>query len=62
MRAVGGQTTGVRGDISNLAHLDRLYEVVRQEAGVIDVLFANAGGGAFLPLQEITEEHYGGTP
>jgi NAD(P)-dependent dehydrogenase (short-subunit alcohol dehydrogenase family) len=55
---VGGKTTGVRGDVSNLADLDRLYDVVRQEAGVIDILFANAGGGEFMPLQEITEEHY----
>jgi NAD(P)-dependent dehydrogenase (short-subunit alcohol dehydrogenase family) len=58
VHAVGGKTTGVRGDISNLADLDRLYDVVRQEVGFIDVLFANAGGGEFLPLQEITEEHY----
>jgi NAD(P)-dependent dehydrogenase (short-subunit alcohol dehydrogenase family) len=58
VRAVGGETNGVRGDVSNLADLDRLYDVVRQEAGVIDILFANAGGGEFLPLQEITEEHY----
>jgi NAD(P)-dependent dehydrogenase (short-subunit alcohol dehydrogenase family) len=58
VREVGGKTTGVRGDVSNLADLDRLYDVVRQDAGVIDVLFANAGGGEFLPLREITEEHY----
>ncbi len=28
------------------------------EAGVIDILFANAGVGEFPPLQEITEEHF----
>jgi len=53
---VGGKTTGVRGDVSSLADLDRSYVVVRREAGVIDVLFANAGGGEFMPLREITEE------
>lgn len=58
VREVGGETIGVRGDVSNLADLDRLYDLVRREAGVIDVLFANAGGGEFVPLQEITEEHY----
>lgn len=55
---VGGDARGVRGDISNMADLDHLYEVVREEAGVIDVLFANAGGGSFLPLGAITEEQY----
>lgn len=55
---VGHGARGVQGDISNLADLDRLYEVVREEAGRIDILFANAGLGEFTPLAEITEEHY----
>ena len=55
---VGGNARGVQGDVANLADLDRLYEVVRDEAGRIDVLFANAGGGDFMPLNEITEEHF----
>jgi len=58
VREVGGNARGVRGDVSVLADLDRLYEVVRQEAGVIDVLFANAGGGEFMALGGITESHY----
>jgi NAD(P)-dependent dehydrogenase (short-subunit alcohol dehydrogenase family) len=55
---IGGDARGVQGDVANLADLDRLYEVVRDEAGHIDVLFANAGGGDFMPLGEITEEHF----
>ena len=56
--AVGHGARGIRGDVANLADLDRLYEVVRQEAGWIDVLLANAGGGEFMALSDITEEHY----
>jgi NAD(P)-dependent dehydrogenase (short-subunit alcohol dehydrogenase family) len=55
---VGGSARGVQGDVSNLADLDRLYQVVSDEAGRIDVLFANAGGGEFAPFGEITEEQY----
>ncbi len=55
---VGGDVRGVQGDIANLADLDRLYGVVREEAGQIDVLFANAGGGDFMPLAEMTEDHF----
>ena len=55
---VGHHARGVRGDVANLADLDRLYEVVREEAGRIDVLLANAGAGEFMPLAAITEEHY----
>ncbi|KQQ15720.1 oxidoreductase [Methylobacterium sp. Leaf122] len=58
VREVGSNGVGVRGDVSDLADLDHLYEIVRGEAGVIDVLFANAGGGEFMPLQDITEDHY----
>ena len=55
---VGGNARGVRGDISHLADLDHLFDVVRREAACIDILFANAGGGEFTPLADISEEHY----
>src|SRR5262249_34311207 len=44
-----------QGDASNLPNLDRLYVAVKQQAGRIDVLFANAGGGDMAPLGSITE-------
>lgn len=55
---VGHGARGVRGDVASLADLDLLYEIVREEAGRIDILFANAGGGELVPLSDITEEHY----
>jgi NAD(P)-dependent dehydrogenase (short-subunit alcohol dehydrogenase family) len=36
--AIGRNVTGVQGDASNLADLDRLYEIVKREKGSIDVL------------------------
>jgi NAD(P)-dependent dehydrogenase (short-subunit alcohol dehydrogenase family) len=56
VRAIGHNVTGVLGDAANLADLDRLYEIVRQEKGKIDVLFASAGAAGFGKLGEITEE------
>jgi NAD(P)-dependent dehydrogenase (short-subunit alcohol dehydrogenase family) len=55
---VGENARGVQSDISKLADLDYLFEIVREEAGAIDILFANAGGGEFVPLGSITEEHF----
>lgn len=55
---VGGAARGVRGDISDLSDLDRLFAIVREEAGAIDVLFANAGGGEFMSIEAITEDHF----
>jgi len=55
---IGGNVTGVQGDVSRLEDLDRLYAIVKKEKGGIDILFANAGTGEFSPLGAITEEHF----
>jgi len=53
-----GNATGVQVDSSKLDQLDQLFAAVKNSKGHIDVLFANAGGGSFLPLGDITEEQY----
>src|ERR1700722_3675212 len=58
VKLIGRNVTAVQGDVSNLADLDRLYDIVKQEKGHIDILFANAGTGEFAPLGTITEEHF----
>jgi NAD(P)-dependent dehydrogenase (short-subunit alcohol dehydrogenase family) len=58
VKELGGGAFGVRGDVSSPADLDRLYAAIREKHGRLDVLFANAGGGAFVPLGAITEEHF----
>jgi NAD(P)-dependent dehydrogenase (short-subunit alcohol dehydrogenase family) len=58
VKAIGSRATGVHGDVANLADLDRLYAVVKEQKGRVDVLFANAGGGELVPLGAITEEHF----
>jgi NAD(P)-dependent dehydrogenase (short-subunit alcohol dehydrogenase family) len=50
--------TGVQGDVSNLADLDRLYATVKEQKGRINILFANAGVGELVPLGAITEAHF----
>jgi NAD(P)-dependent dehydrogenase (short-subunit alcohol dehydrogenase family) len=59
--AIGGDVTGVQVDSSDLADLDRLYETVAAQSKQIDVLFANAGGGEFATLAQVTEQHFDGT-
>lgn len=58
VKAIAANVTGVQGDISKLDDLDRLYETVKKEKGRIDIVFANAGTGGFVPLGKITEEFY----
>jgi NAD(P)-dependent dehydrogenase (short-subunit alcohol dehydrogenase family) len=59
--AIGGNATGIKADSAKMADLDRLYSQVKADAGRIDILFANAGGGSNLPLGSITEEQYDDT-
>jgi NAD(P)-dependent dehydrogenase (short-subunit alcohol dehydrogenase family) len=57
VKAIGSNVIGVQGDVSKLADLDRLYEIVK-EHGRIDIVLANAGVAEFASLENITEEHF----
>jgi NAD(P)-dependent dehydrogenase (short-subunit alcohol dehydrogenase family) len=58
VKQIGESVTGIQSDVANLADLDRLYAAIGQHKGRLDVLFANAGGGAYAPLGTVTEEHF----
>lgn len=58
---LGSKARAVRGSVSHLADLDRLFETVKAERGQFDILFANAGTGELVPLGAITPEHYAQT-
>ena len=55
---IGKNVTTVVGDVSRLDDLDRLYAVVKEKHGHIDILFANAGAGTIAPLAAATEAHF----
>ena len=55
---IGNGAKAIRGDIANAADLDRIYARIAEEEGRIDILFANAGGGEFVTLPEVTEAHF----
>ncbi|WP_419702683.1 SDR family NAD(P)-dependent oxidoreductase [Promicromonospora sp. NFX87] len=52
------RATGVAGDISKPADLDRLYTAVQARGSGLDVLVANAAVGSFVTLEQTTEEHF----
>ncbi len=52
---IGKNVTTVTSDVSRLEDLDRLYSIVREKHGHIDILFANAGLGQVTPLGSVTE-------
>jgi len=52
VKAIGFNVTGVRGDVAKMADLDHLYETVGKVKGRVDIIFANAGVGEFVPLRK----------
>ncbi|WNG83689.1 SDR family oxidoreductase [Mycobacterium sp. ITM-2016-00316] len=58
---IGGNARGVQGDISNPDDLDTLAAEIGARGKGLDVVFANAGGGDFAALPDVTLEHYRNT-
>src|SRR5882724_8495111 len=58
VKEMGRNVTGISGDVSSLADLDRLFAQIKREKGKLDIVFANAGFAKFASLGKITEEHY----
>jgi len=55
---IGRNVTGVRGDVSNVADVERLFAQIKQEKGKLDIVFANAGVVRYAALGAISEEFF----
>ena len=49
VKEIGRNVTGVQGDVSKLADLDRLFAQIKDEKGKLDIVFANAGVAKYAP-------------
>src|SRR5260221_1490937 len=58
VKSIGANVSGGQGDVAPLADLDRLYETISKLKGRIDIVFANAGAGEFVPFWSVTEAHF----
>ena len=56
--ALGPGATAVRGDVADLDDLTRILDLVSARGHGLDVLFANAGGGSFTPLDKLTPDDF----
>lgn len=55
---LGKDVLAVQSDVSKLSEIDEFFTAVTQKFGKIDILFANAGIGKFIPLEGTTEQDY----
>jgi len=58
IKAGGGKAKAVRADVSKRADAKQLVDAAVSEFGRVDILVNNAAVYDFLPLDQITEEHF----
>jgi NAD(P)-dependent dehydrogenase (short-subunit alcohol dehydrogenase family) len=58
VKEIGKNVTAVRGDVSKLPDLDRLFAQIKREKAKLDIVFANAGIAKYAHLGKVTEELY----
>ncbi len=55
---IGHGAIGVRGDVSKMDDLDAMFSTIREQAGRIDILFANAGVADHATIEQVTESQF----
>jgi NAD(P)-dependent dehydrogenase (short-subunit alcohol dehydrogenase family) len=55
---IGHGAMAIRSDIGDLAQISALFAQIGPQLGHIDVLFVNAGIGAFHPIEKVTEQDW----
>lgn len=54
----GGKAVAMRANMAKKAEIERLFAETKKAFGRLDILVNNAGVYEFLPLENITEEHF----
>jgi 3-oxoacyl-[acyl-carrier protein] reductase len=54
----GGKAIAVQADVAKKKDIDRLFAETKKAFGRLDILVNNAGIYEFLPLENVTEEHF----
>ena len=57
-KELGKDALVLQADVSKISDADKLFSAVEKRFGKIDVLFVNAGVAKFVPLDQVSEEHY----
>ena len=54
----GGKAVAVRANMAKKAEVERLFSEAKKAFGRLDILVNNAGVYEFLPLENVTEQHF----
>jgi 3-oxoacyl-[acyl-carrier protein] reductase len=56
--SAGGKARAVQADVAKKAEIERLFAESKKAFGALDILVNNAGIYEFVPLEDVTEEHF----
>lgn len=56
--AIGKNAGYVRADVSVKEDMEHVAQVIKDEQGHLDILFANAGVGNYVSLEDVTEQEF----
>jgi NAD(P)-dependent dehydrogenase (short-subunit alcohol dehydrogenase family) len=54
---LGQNARAIRADVTSKQAMEEVAAIIKAEKGFLDVVFANAGGGNPIPLEEVTEDY-----
>ena len=54
----GGKAIAVQANVANKKDIERLFAETKKAFGQLDILVNNAGVYEFVPLEDVTEEHF----
>jgi NAD(P)-dependent dehydrogenase (short-subunit alcohol dehydrogenase family) len=58
VKEIGVNVSGIQGDVSNLAELDRLFSQIKEQKQQLDIVFANAGVAGTAVFGTVTEAQF----
>jgi NAD(P)-dependent dehydrogenase (short-subunit alcohol dehydrogenase family) len=57
-RLIGNDTLAIQSDTADLKAIDTLFATIQEEFGALDILFANAGIGSMMPVENTSEDDF----
>ena len=55
---LGENARAIQADVTSIEAMEQVASIIKAEKGTLDIVFANAGGGNPVPLEEVTEEYF----
>ena len=53
-----GEVLAIQCDVTSMGDLESMYQQAQEKFGKIDILFANAGMGVFIPTKKVSESDF----